>query len=88
MARRLNANPFLVNDNLADAMGRSNINDSEVAFRAGRIVIAWDDQTNGTIQGQAYSWDNTLRPLGGNFSISAPNTDYFETLAPSPGISG
>jgi len=63
----VDAAPFLVNDNLADDQGRV----VQVAFRARHMVIAWNDDTSNTVQGQAYSWDNTLRRLGGNFSIAS-----------------
>jgi uncharacterized delta-60 repeat protein len=56
-----------------------------VAFRAGKIVTTWIE-VDGTfpnqvvsVHGQAYAWDNTLRPLGGNFTVD--NFTGFDSLA-------
>jgi uncharacterized delta-60 repeat protein len=48
--------------------------DPTVLAQDGKLVIAWDDynfsDSSGYLIGQAYAWDNTLQPLGGNFLIT------------------
>lgn len=68
----VDATEFRINDSLAQTKSKP-----LVSFRGNRIVITWlrsADPSYDTVQGQAYSWDNTLRRLGGNF-IPSTNTE-------------
>ena len=60
---------FIVSDSLAG----DQVNPA-VAVRAGKMVITWNisSNTSAPMLGQAYAWDNTLRPLGGNFTLPSP----------------
>jgi len=72
------ARRFLADGTAVDA-AEFRVNDTEasdddfnprVSFRQGQFVVTWTNTSVGSLQevfAQAYSWDNTLRPLGGNF---------------------
>lgn len=64
----LDAGEFKVNDVQAGESRRP-----VVAVRAGKLLITWTDAIDYQyfLYGQAYSWSNTLLPLGGNFTVLA-----------------
>ncbi len=65
-----------------------------VAFQAGRLVITWEKITfpttpigsvpNFHVFAQAFTWDNTLRRLGGNFEV--PTTTAGDQFLPAVAI--
>lgn len=81
----VDAQPFRVND----SMGGSIQSDVEIDFRANRFVITWvnsdSTSTGNNVLAQAYSWDNTLRRLGGNFDVpTSKNNLRFSKVALDP----
>ncbi len=77
----MDATVFPVNDSAAGLQSTPRI-----AFRGNLLVITWEDSPPVgylTVQAQAYTWDNTLRSLGGNFIV--PNntaaTQFFQAVA-------
>ena len=79
-ARRSIPQEFVVNDSLAGDHWYP-----EVATGAGKIVITWQTASGtgaGPSLGQAYTWDNTLRSLGGNFAVPRSKGVQFNGASP------
>ncbi len=79
----VDAAEFLVNDSTTGPLMAP-----RVAFHESSFVITW--ATNGpstlNVFAQAYTWDNTLRKLGGNFQVPASSTsnNIFPSVAIDP----
>jgi uncharacterized delta-60 repeat protein len=80
MARRflpdltpIDATEFQVNDS---ASATDTDLTPRVAFQANRFVITWTDETitRDEVYAQAFTWENTLRRLGGNFEVPTTTT--------------